>query len=60
MKYHGNTVLQKDNDSSPETNLKGMEDCEITDRELKITVVKKLLATKKKKKKSSFLKAIQQ
>ena len=39
MKYHGNTVLQKDNDSSPETNLKGMEDCEITDRELKITVV---------------------
>ena len=42
MKYHGNMVLQKDNDSSPETNFKVMEDCELTNREVKITVIKKL------------------
>ena len=38
---HGNTISQKEKNSSPETKLKVMEDCDLTDREFKISVMKK-------------------
>lgn len=41
MKKHGNTVSQKENDNSPATKLKDMEYCDLTDKELKIAVMKK-------------------
>ena len=42
MKNHGNTISQKENDNSPEIKLKITEVCDITDRECKIAVMKKL------------------
>ena len=45
IKYHEKPckiVSQKENDNSPETILKVMEYCNLTDREFKIAVMKKL------------------
>lgn len=42
MKNHGNTVSQKENDSSPKTKLRATEYCNLTDREFKVAVIKKL------------------
>ena len=42
MKNLGHTEPQEENDNSPETKLKVMKDCDLTDREFKIAVVKKL------------------
>ena len=42
MKNYGNMVSQKENDKSPATKLEVMEDCDLTDREFKIAVTKKL------------------
>ena len=42
VKYHSNTVPQKENDNSPETKLKATEYCDLTDREFKIAVMKKV------------------
>ena len=42
MKNHRNMVQQKENDNSPKSNLKVMEVCNLTDREFKIAVMKKL------------------
>ena len=42
MKNHGNTLSKKENDNSPETKLKVMDDCNLIDREFKIAVIKKL------------------
>ena len=39
---HGNIVSQKENDNFPETKLKVMEGWDLTDREFKIDVMKKL------------------
>ena len=41
MKNCSNTESQKRNDSSPETKLKVMEYCNLTDREFNIAVMKK-------------------
>ena len=40
MKNHSNTIPQKENDSSPETKLKVMKYCNLTDREFKIAILK--------------------
>ena len=40
--HHSNTVPQRENDRSPETKLKVMEYCNLTDREFKIATMKKL------------------
>lgn len=42
MKNHGNTISHTKNDNSPEIKLKITEVCDITDRECKIAVMKKL------------------
>ena len=42
MKNHGNMVSQKENGNSQKTKLKVMKECELTDRELKISVMKEL------------------
>ena len=42
MKSHSNTIPQKENDNSPKAKLKVMEYCNLTDREFKIGVLKKL------------------
>ena len=42
MKKHSNTVPQKENDNSPEIKLKVTEYCNLTDREFKISFMKKI------------------
>lgn len=42
IKNHSNPVPQKENGNSPETKLKVMEYCNLTGREFKIAVRKKL------------------
>ena len=42
MKNYGNMVGQKDNDNSSETKLEVKEDYDLTARELKIAVMKKM------------------
>lgn len=42
MKNRSNTVAQKENDSLPETKLKVLEYCGLTDREFKTALMKKL------------------
>ena len=42
MKNNDNMVSQKENGNSPETKVKVMEDYDLTDREFKIAVMKKL------------------
>ena len=41
-KNYSNMVSKKENDNSPEIKLEVMEDCDLMDREFKITVMKKL------------------
>ena len=53
MKKHGNTVSQKENDNSPKTKLEVMKECDLTDRELTIAVMRKLTSYKKTQKDSS-------
>ena len=45
---HGNTISQKENGNSPEIKLKTTEVCDITDRECKIAIMKKLNKLKEK------------
>ena len=40
MKNLSNTVPQKENDNSPETKLKVTDDCDLSDKEFKIAVIK--------------------
>ena len=50
IKYHvkpWNTVSQKKNNNSPGAILKVMEYCDITDREFKMTAMRKLMSYKK-------------
>lgn len=42
MNNQGNKEVQKENEKSPESKLKDIEDCDLNDRELKIAVLKKL------------------
>ena len=42
IKNHGNIVSQKENDNSTETKLKVKEDCDLTDKEFKIAIMRKL------------------
>ena len=41
MKNQANMVSQKENSNSPATELKGMEYCDLTDKECKIVIMKK-------------------
>lgn len=41
MNNQGKKEVQKENEKSPESKLKDIEDCELNDRELKIAVLKK-------------------
>ena len=47
VKNYSNVEGQKENENSPETKLEVMEDCDLTDREFKIVVMKKLRVTRK-------------
>ena len=42
MKNYGNMISQKESGNSPETKLEVMKDCNLTDREFKIAVMKKV------------------
>lgn len=42
IKNHSNTVSEKENGNFPETKLKVTEYCDLTDRKLKIAVLKKV------------------
>ena len=42
MKTHSNTIPQKEKDKSPETKLKVTEYFNLTDREFKVAIMKKL------------------
>lgn len=42
MKNYSNTAERKENDNSPETKLEVTEDCNLTDREFKTAIIKKL------------------
>lgn len=53
LKNYGNKVPQKENDNCPETKLKVLEDCDLTDREFKIFVMKKLNELKETQRGSS-------
>lgn len=53
LKNYGNKVSQKENDTCPETKLKVLEDCDLTDREFKIFVMKKLTELKETQRGSS-------
>lgn len=51
MKKNSNTVSQKENDNSPATKFNLMEDWNLTDREFKISVMKKIQQITKQVKK---------
>lgn len=58
MENQGNMASQKDHRNLPITNPKDMDSCHLSDKELKLSVIRKLIELSKKKKKK-YRKTIQ-